>query len=220
MAQSQAKMDLQASMFGRECANVLPSPPNSPSMHAYPPAPREHGQYNIRLATRHVLLAPSSSAAFGSAETVGQACDKKISASQSQKNTSRDGRTPLHSSSLHDINILEDFNSMSSNMRASKIPSPDQASEHPRIADPLKQRPTRASSIVSHHTTQLVLMEAEYQSEGDELFTGSEEDDGVVGGAEAVKPGPEQLAEKRKMKRFRSAQTSSLTERSLMVSTD
>ncbi|CAF9915829.1 MAG: hypothetical protein ALECFALPRED_010338 [Alectoria fallacina] len=209
MAQSQAKMDLQASLFGRECANVLPSPPESPSMHPYPPAPGEDGQYNIRLATRHVLLAPPSTAVCGSAETVGQACDKKISASQSQENTSRNARTPLHSSSLHDINTFEDFNSMISNMRAPKVLSPDQASDHPRIAGPLKQRPTRASSTASHHTPQLVLTEAGYQSEGDELFTGSEEDDGVVGGSEAVKPGPEQLAEKRKMKRFRSMQTSS-----------
>ncbi|CAD6566356.1 MAG: hypothetical protein ASARMPREDX12_008199 [Alectoria sarmentosa] len=203
MAQNQAKMDLQASLFGRERANVLPSPPDSPSMHPYPPAPREHGQYTIRLATGHVLLAPPGSAAFGSAESVGQACDEKKSNAQSQENTSRDGRTPLHSSGLHDINTFADFNSVSSNMRAPKSLSLDQALDHPRMADALKQRPTRASSTASHHAPQRNLTETGYQSKGDELFTSSEEDDGVVNEAEAVKPSSEQLAEKRQMKRFR-----------------
>lgn len=189
-------MDVQASLFGRKGANVLPSPPESPSMYAYPPAPGEHGRYTTRLASRHALPTPSGSSTFGSAE------------SARQENPLRDGRTSSRSSSLHQITTVETPSSVTSNMRAPELPSPDEASDRSPGEGSLKQRPTRASSTASQPTPQLVFTEAEHQSEGDELFTGSEEEEGVAGGTEAVKSGAERLAEKRKMKRFRSAQTS------------
>lgn len=195
-------MDLQAGLLGRKCVNILPSPPESPSMYAYPPALGGHGRYTTRLASRHVLPTPSRCATFRLAESDQQACDEKVSASQSQENPSRDGRTPPHSSSLHQIITAEKSDSVSSSMRASELPSPDEVSDHLRKQDLPKQRPTRASSTASHHTPQLLLTEAEHQSEGDELFTGSEEDD-ITGGMKVVKSGAERLAEKRKMKRFR-----------------
>lgn len=184
-------MDVHASLFGRKGANVLPSPPESPSMYAYPPAPGEHGRYTTRLASRHALPTPSGSSTFGSAE------------SARQENPLRDGRTSSRSSSLHQITTVETPSSVTSNMRAPELPSPDEASDRSPGEGSLKQRPTRASSTASQPTPQLVFTEAEHQSEGDELFTGSEEEEEVAGGTEAVKSGAERLAEKRKMKRFR-----------------
>lgn len=198
-ARSQAKMDLPSSLFGRKCANVLPSPPESPSMYAYPPAPGEHGRYITRLASRHALPAPSNSATFIPPE------NEKASPSQYQENPLRNGRTSPHSSSLHQITTADNSNSETSNLRTSKLPSPDQVSDHLQREDSLKQRPARASSMATPPTPQLVLTESEHQSEGDELLTGSEEEEDVSGGTEAVKSAAERLAEKRKMKRFRSA---------------
>ena len=86
---------------------------------------------------------------------------------------------------------------------APELPPLDQMSDHSRREDSLNRRPTRASSTASQPTPQLVLTEAEHQSDGDELFTGSEEEEGVTGGTEVVKSSAERLAEKRRMKRFR-----------------
>lgn len=203
IAQGRAKMDHPINLFSRKCANVLPSPPESPSMYAYLPAPGEHGRYTTRMASRHILPGPSSSAAFRSAES------EKASPSPYQENPPRDGRTPPRPSSLHQISTVENSNSVTSNMKASELPSPKQASDHLQREDTSKQRPTRASSTATQPAPQLVLTEAEHHSEGDELFTGSEEEEDVAGGTEIVKSGAERLAEKRKMKRFRSATTSS-----------
>ncbi len=202
-AQGRAKMYHPINTFSRKCANVLPSPPESPSMYAYPPAPGEHGRYITRMASRHILPGPSSSAAFGSAES------EKASPSQYQENRPRDGRTPPRPSSLHQISTVENSNSVTSNMKASELPSPNQPSDHLQREDTSKQRPTRASSTATHPPPQLVLTEAEHHSGGDELYTGSEEEEDVAAGTEIVKSGAERLAEKRKMKRFRSAPTSS-----------
>ena len=90
-------------------------------------------------------------------------------------------------------------------MMAPKLPTPDGGSDDPGREDPLKQRPTRASSIVSQPTPHLILTEAEHQSDGDELFTGSEEEEIIDDRTETVKSAAERLAEKRRMKRFRSA---------------
>ena len=196
-------MDHPVSLLSRKCANVLPSPPESPSMYAYPPAPGEHGRYTTRMASRHVLPGTSSSAAFKPAES------EKASPSRHQENPPWDGWTPPRSSSLHQITTVENSNSMTSNMKAPELPSPDEASDHLQREDNSKQRPTRASSTATHPAPQLVLTETEHHSEGDELFTGSEEEEDVVGGTEIVKSGAERLAEKRRMKRFRSAPTSS-----------
>lgn len=91
---------------------------------------------------------------------------------------------------------------------APELPPPDQVPDHLRAENPPKQRPTRASSTASQPTPQLVLTEAENQSDGEELATGTDEEEDVAGGTEAPKSGAERLAEKRKLKRFRSARTS------------
>lgn len=205
-------MDFQATIFARKSGNVLPSPPESPSMYAYPPAPGEHSRYTTRLATRHILPAPSGGVTFRLAESVRQA-DEKASASLSQTNPSRNGRTSPHSSSLHQIVPLEQPNTVNSYARTPESSSPDRVSDHLRREEDLpKQRPSRAFSTASHTTPQLLLTEAEHLSEGDELLTGSEEED-IAGGAMVVKSGAERLAEKRKMKRFRSLLTSSFWEK-------
>lgn len=91
---------------------------------------------------------------------------------------------------------------------APELPPPDQVPDHLRAENPLKQRPTRASSTASQPTPQLVLTEAENQSDGEELATGTDEEEDVAGGTEAPKSGAERLAEKRKLKRFRSGRPS------------
>ena len=87
-------------------------------------------------------------------------------------------------------------------MLNSEIAQPDRLPEHMRMEDLLKQRPTRASSTTSQFTPQLVLMEAEHQSESDQLSEGSEE--GIFS-PETIKAGAERLAERRSTRRFRSA---------------
>ena len=96
-ASSRAKMDLQATLFGRECATILPSPPVSPSMYAYPPSHGDHGKYITRLASRHFLPAPSNLVTFRSAESVQQASETRASTSQYQVSPSRDEQTHLTS---------------------------------------------------------------------------------------------------------------------------
>lgn len=206
-APSRAKMDFQANLFGRKCANVLPSPPESPSTYAYLPAPGEHGRYTTRLAARHILATPSSITTLRLAESTLQSCDEEALASQSQGESQRGVPTPPQSSNLPQITTVGDSSSMSSNMTPPEIPLPDQVSNPLESKNSPKQRPTRAYSTASHPTPQLVLTEAEHQSEGDELLTGSEEEEDVAGGTQAVKSGAERLAEKRKMKRFRSVRT-------------
>ena len=202
-------MDPQAGLCSRKCANILPSPPVSPSMYAAPPELGEHGRHTTRVASRHVLPTPSRCVTFESAGSVQQACDEKLSASQSQENPSRDARISSHLSSLNQIITVENPNAVSPNLRAPELPSPDQESDHLQREDTPKQRPTPASSTASHNTPQLVLTEAEHQSEGNELFTSSDEEGDIAGGTKVVKSGAQRLAEKRKMKRFRSARTSS-----------
>ena len=171
-------------------------------MYAFPPAPGEHGRYTTRLASRHILPAPSGNVAFGMAEKVRQA-NEKASASLSQANPPCDGRTSPHSSGLHQIVPHEQPDAVGSNMRTPESSSPDRVSIHPRREEEhLEQRPARAFSTASQPTPQLVLTEAEHLSEGDDLYTGSEEED-IIDGAKIMKSGAERLAEKRKMKRFR-----------------
>ena len=98
---------------------------------------------------------------------------------------------------------VENSKSTTLDLMDPELPSPDTGTDDLRDDNPPKQRPTRAFSTVSHPTPQLVLTEAEHQSDGDELFTGSEEEEDVSVGTEPVKSTAERLAEKRKMKRFR-----------------
>ena len=81
---------------------------------------------------------------------------------------------------------------------------PDQKPDLVRGEDALEQRPTRASSIIPQLTPQLVSTEVEHQSDGDELFEGSEEEDAAQ---ETPKPRAKRLVEKRRVRRFRLAQT-------------
>ena len=130
-----------------------------------------------------------------------------VSVSRSEGNPPREERSPPHLSTLHQITTAEDFNPVSSGNIAPELPQPDQVPDHLRTENPLKQRPTRASSTASQPTPQLVLTEAENQSDGEEMATGTDEDEDVAGETETLKTGAERLAEKRKMKRFRSART-------------
>lgn len=201
-------MDLQAILFNQDCPTVLPSPPDSPSMYPYSPAFGGSGWYTTRMASRHVLPAPHSNAVSRPAESARDACDEQSSATQPRENPSRDKRTPPHSWSPHQIITAESSGWMSSDMKAPGLTSPDQVSHQLQREGPLKQRSTRASSTVSQSTPQLVLTEAENRSESDELFTGSEEEENATFTTAPVKSGAERLAEKRKMKRFRSIRTS------------
>ena len=193
------RMDLQASVFGRKCANILPSEPESPSLYAYPPAFGDRGRYTARQTSRHVLPALCGSAVCRSADSAQQGYNAKA-ASQRQATSSHDG------SSLHQVTTtVGNMDPVSSNMRAPKPPSPDQMSLHSLKNGSSAQHPTGASSSASHSPPQVCLTEAERQSESDELLTGSEEEEDVAGRLENVKSGAERLADKRKMKRFRSA---------------
>ena len=202
-SRSRAKMDHQATLFGRECATILPSPPVSPSMYAYSPSHGDHGKYITRLASRHFLPAPSNLATFKSAESVQQPSDTKTS--QYQVSPPRNEQTPPHFTNPHQNTAVAEPSSKSPSMRVPQLPSPDEESDHLRKETSLVQRPGRAFSTASYPTPQLVLTEPEHQSDGEELYTGSEEEEDVGGRQEAVKSGAERLAEERKMKRFRSA---------------
>lgn len=214
---SQAKTDLQANLFRRRNIFTLPSPPESPSMYSYSSTLGERSRYATRLTSRHVLPAPSVDATLASAESVRQASVETMLASQFQEKPLPDGSTPPYSSNLQQVAAVKDFNSVSSRMKAPRLPPLDQG----RREYLLKQRPPRASSTASYPTPQLVLTEAEYQSEDDEVFTGSEEEEYVADGTVVTESSVRRLANKRKMKRFRSAQTLSYWgECSLMVPTD
>ena len=206
-ARSRGKMDHQATLFGRECATILPSPPVSPSMYAYSPSHGDHGKYITRLASRHFLPAPSNLATFRSAESVQQASETRTATSQYQVNPPRDEQTSPHLTNLHHNTAVAEPSSKSPSMRIPHLPSPDEESDHLQKETFPVQRPGRAFSTASYPTPQLVLTEPEHQSDGDELYTGSEEEEDVGGRQEPLKSGAERLAEKRKMKRFRSART-------------
>ncbi len=198
-------MDFQTSLFGIQCAKILPSPPGSPPMCAYPPAFGELGWYTTRLASRHLLPASSINAALRSPEIARQSSHEKLSASKIQENPFYDRHTPPHSSSLHHLTTVGNSDSGRQEMTIAERPSPDQVSDQLQKEDTIKQRPTRACSTASHPPPQLVLTEADHQSDCDELFTGSEEEEDPASGTEPTKSGAERLAEKRRMKRFRSA---------------
>ena len=200
-------MEFQASLFGRTCANILPSPPASPSIYAYPSAFGERCWYTTRLASPHVLSTPTSTI-FNHGGSAPQAANEKVSASRSEGNPLHERRSPPHLSSLHQITTADDCNPVSSGNMAPEPRQPDQVPDHLGRENPLKQRPTRASSTASQPTPQLVLTEAENQSDDEELATGTDEEEDVAGGTETPKSGAERLAEKRKLKRFRSARTS------------
>ena len=98
---------------------------------------------------------------------------------------------------------VENSKSTTLDLMDPELPSSETGTDHLRDDNHPKQRPTRAFSTVSQPTPQLVLTEAEHQSDGEELFTGSEEEEDVSVGTEPIKSTAERLAEKRKMKRFR-----------------
>lgn len=197
-------MNFQTTVFGRECANVLPSPPTSPSVYASPSTAEERGWYTTRLASPLVLPTPSSNTRSDSIESVPQTRHKKTLASQSQENPPRDRQSPVHSSSLNQIITVENPNSASLRIvttgRTQSDPKPDQM----RREDTPQQRPTRASSTTSQFTPHLVSMETEHQSDGDELLKGSEEEDVAQ---ETLKSRAKRLVEKRRMRRFRLPRT-------------
>ena len=195
-------MDFQATLFGRKCANILPSPPTSPSTYAYPSAFGERGWYSTTRVSPQVLPTPSTSLSFSPTENLPQACNEKISGLQENSPRLRGG--PPYSSSLRQTITVEKFKSVSSNITATESTQPDLL----RREDSRKARPARASSTASQTKSELLLAEPEHQSDGEELFTGSEEEF-VAGAPKNLKSGAERLAEKRKMKRFRSARTSS-----------
>ena len=197
-------MNIQTTLFGRQCVNVLPSPPASPSMYAYPSATEEHGWYTTRLVSPLFLPTPSPNSRFNSTESIPQTPDKETLASQSQEEPPRDRRSPVQSSSLHQIITVENSDSASLPTVTTGFAQPDQRPDQVRGEDALEQRPTRASSIIPQLTPQLVSTEVEHQSDGDELFEGSEEEDAAQ---ETSKPRAKRLVEKRRMRRFRLAQT-------------
>lgn len=195
-------MNIQTTLFGRERVNVLPSPPASPSIYAYPSATEERGWYTTRLVSPLVLPTPFPYSRFNSTESIARNLDKKTLASQSQENPPRDRQSPVQSSSLHQIITVEDSNPASSCIVTTGLVQPDPTPDQMRGEDTLEQGPTRASSITSQLTPQLVSMEAEHESNGDELFGGSEEEDVEQ---ETPKSRATRLVEKRRMKRFRLA---------------
>ena len=84
-----------------------------------------------------------------------------------------------------------------------EVPRPGQIPDHSRGGNPLQPRSIRLSSPATQPTPQL---QAGHDSDGDEPLTGSAEED-VASELETPKMGAEPLAEKPKMKRFRSAGT-------------
>ena len=195
-------MEYQATLFDRKCANILPSPPISPSTYAYPSAFGERGWYSTTLASPKVLPTPSASLSFSPTENPPQACNEKISGLQENPPRFREG--PPYSSSLRQTITVEKFKSVGSNIMATESTQPDLL----RRQESRKTRPVRASSTASQTKPEPLLAEPEHQSDGEELLTGFEEEF-VAGAPENLKSGAGRLAEKRKMKRFRSARTSS-----------
>ena len=201
-ARGQIKMEFQATILGGKCANILPSPPISPSTYAYPPAFGERGWYTATLASPQGLPTPSASLSFSPTESPPQACNVKTSSLQENAPRRRGGST--YSTSLRQTSTVDKSKSVSSNITATESTQPDLL----RREDSRKARPARASSTASRTKPELLLAEAEQHSDGEEPFTGSEEEF-VADAPGNPKSGAERLAEKRKMKRFRSARTSS-----------
>lgn len=195
-------MELQATLSGRKCANILPSPPISPSTHAYSSAFGERSWYSTTLASPQVLPTPYAILSFSPTESPPQACNEKISVLQENLPRLRGG--PSYSSSLFQTITVEKLTSVSSNITATQSTQPDLS----RREDYRKAKPARASSPASQTNPELLFAEPEHQSDDEELFTGSEEEF-VAGAPKIIKSVAERLAEKRKMKRFRSARTSS-----------
>lgn len=195
-------MNFKTTSFSRQCANILPSPPTSPSVYDYPPAAEERGWYTTRLASPLVLPTPSPNTRFDSVKSVPQTRDKKTLASQSQENPPRDRQSPIYSSSLHQIITVETPNSASSRIVTVELVQFDREPNQMRSDDTLEQRPTRASSTTSQLTSQLVSMETKHRSDNDELLEGSEEEDVSQ---ETSKSRAKRLVEKRRMRRFRLA---------------
>ena len=192
----QIRMEAQATLFVRKCANILPSPPISPSTYACPSVSGEHGWYTTTLASPQVLSTPSASLSFCSTESPPQACDEKISALQGDSTRLRGG--PPNSSSLRQTVTVENFRSVSSKITVTESTQPDFL----RREDSRKAKPARASSTASQTKPELLLAKPEHESDGEELLPGSEEEL-VAGTPQDLKQGVERLAEKRKMKRFR-----------------
>ena len=192
-------MNFQATLVGGKCANILPSPPITPSTYAYSSAFGERDWYTTTLASPQVLPAPSASLSFSRTESLPQVRNKEMTASDENPPLHRGG--PSYSTSVRQTIKVEKFKSQSKNITATESTQPELL----RREDSQKARHTRAFSTASHTNPELLFAEAEHQSDGEELFTGSEEEL-VAGAPENLKSGAERLAEKRKMKRFRSAQ--------------
>ena len=195
-------MEFQATPFDRKRANILPSPPISPSTYAYPSAFGERGWYSTTLAAPQVLPTPSASLSFSPTENLPQTCNEKISGLQENPPRLREG--PPYSSSLRQTITVEKFKFVGSNITVTESTQPDLL----RRQESRKTRPARASSTASQTKPELLLAEPEHQSDREELLNGFE-GKFVAGAPENLKSGAERLAEKRKMKRFRSARTSS-----------
>ena len=198
-------MELQATLLGRKCANILPSPPISPPTYVYPSAFGGRSWSSTTLASQQGLPTPSAKCSFSPTEISQQACNEKILALQEIPPHLEESGSP-YLSSLYPRITVEKLKSVSSNIRGPNSTQPDLLQrEHSR-----KERPARASSTASQIKPELLLAESEHQSDEEELFTGSEEEC-LACAPETIKSGVERLAEKRKMKRFRSVRTSSLS---------
>lgn len=195
-------MECQATPFGHKCANILPSPPISPSLYAYSSALRERGWCTTTLASPHFLPTPSANMSFNPTKSPPRACDENISALQESPPCFRG--CPPHSTSLQQTIMVENFKNVNSSRTATESTQPHLL----RREDSGEARPARTSSTASQNRPDTLLADAEHQSDGEELSTGSEKEI-VAGAPENLKPGAEGLAEKRKMKRFRSARMSS-----------
>ena len=193
-------MEFQATLFGRKYANILPSPPISPSTYAYSSAFGESGRCTTTLASSQVVPTPSASLSFSPTENLPQACNEKRSSLQESPQCPRG--CPPYSTSLRQTITVEKFKC--TNITTTESTQPDLW----RREDSGKARPTRASSTASQTKHDRLLAEAEHESDEEELSNSSEEEF-VAGAPENLKSGAERLAEKRKMKRFRSARTSS-----------
>ena len=194
-------MESRATLFGRKCANILPSPPISPPTNADPLAFGERSWYTTTQASPQVIPTPSASLSFSPTESPPRAYNEKISVLQENPPRHRGG--PSYSTSLRPIITADKSKPVSSNITATDSAQPNLL----RREDFQEARPARALNTASETDSELLLAEVEHQSDGEELSTGSEEEL-VASVSENPKSGTERLAEKRKMKRFRSARTS------------
>ena len=196
-------MDVRAKLVGPKCAEILPSPPESPespSMYACPSASGEHGR---RLGSRQVLPTSPDSPNVVPRESIRQAGDDKATTSQAQESCAGQRWTPIHSSNLHQVATIQNSLSACSDKTSPDLPLPEQIPDHGQVEDHLKQEPSPASSISSDPPSQSST-EEEHQSGGDEMLTGSDDEDAEADQTVPEKSSAERLAEKRKMKRFRS----------------